>query len=97
MSDDFYTKLQKDLEAAQNSGMVTKHRTEFYKWGTSGEITYLKRLGTWCEPDHHSGFTRLDLLLKYKASMTARVNWDGIDAKKVSKYLEKCIREEMNK
>lgn len=68
---------------------MTKKSHNHYLWSTKDEINYLKTMGM--NMKHHSTHTRLELLKKYKETMTKRSNWDGISGHVIMEYVTQQI------
>lgn len=65
-------------------------------WSTNAEIRFLKGLGSFIEHKSYH-LPKLESLLRCKAGMIKRTQWDDIDRDKVLKFLDEMIANESRK
>ncbi len=67
-------------------------------WQTGQELNFLKGLGTGIWTRKHEENRRKGLLVKYRDSIKARVDWREIDPKEIVEYLDQALKgKEVNK
>ena len=59
-------------------------------WSTFGEMKFIENIGKYREKQK---YTKLQLLEKYKATLSKRVRWDLLDKEKILEHVNNLIND----